>query len=192
MTTYRKFTNEIEIIPVPRPNAGAHGARRKGLISAHSDQDQRRHQRRVRQRQAVELITAIVPPTQTNNPPHSAGVFAPNAGADEKTTAMDRARATVLRTLPMTSILLVLAIGLALWLTLSTGLALCIFAATAIAGYWLFNLTDYRYSRAGLERHRIDQASALSQAQMQHEKELRELALNGIIRQLEARPDDYE
>ena len=48
---------------------------------------------------------------------------------------MDRARATVYRMHPMTAILALLASGLALWLPLDLGLALCIFAATAIAGY---------------------------------------------------------
>ncbi len=35
----------------------------------------------------------------------------------------------------------------------------------------------YGYSRAGLERHHIDKTPELSQAQMQHEKDLSELAL---------------
>lgn len=184
MPQSRKLTNEFDIIPAPK--------KRSTHVPATTQREQRRLRRQARQRQAVEAIQVVLPNQPQIAPPVTAGtVFTPNDGAEEKTTAMDRAKATVYRTHPMTIILAILATGLAIQFKLGAGLTLCIFAATAITGYWLFHTTDYRYSRAGLERHRIDQATALSQAQMQHEKELRELALNGIIKQLETRGDDY-
>jgi len=126
---YRTLTNNTPTLdPKLLPT---HPTRRTTLVSAITPAEIARRRTSAAQAHAVATIQTLVTPTTP--PPQT--VFTPSDGATEKTSAMDRARATVYRMHPMTAILALLASGLALWLPLDLGLALCIFAATAIAGY---------------------------------------------------------
>ena len=184
---FKTYTQDIDplLLPIKLP---ANKPQRTTLVSAITPAETARRRASAAQAHAVATIQTLVTPTTP--PPQT--VFTPSDGATEKTSAMDRARATVYRMHPMTAILALLASGLALWLQLGLGLALCIFAATAIAGYGYFNVTDYRYSRAGLERHRISMATQLERERMDHEKQLKTLALQGLLHLHATRPIAYD
>jgi hypothetical protein len=190
---YRTLTNDTPTIdPKLLP---AKPTRCTALVSAITPAEarQRRHRQRIAAAtETIQMLTTPTPPAalpSTRQPPT---VFTPNDGATEQTTAMDRAKATVYRMHPMTIILAILATGLALWLQLGIGIALCIFAATAVAGYAYFNVTDYRYSRAGLERHRISMATQLERERMGHEKDIKAMALDSLIQLHDARRFEYD
>jgi len=188
---YRNLTNDTpQIDPMLLPTRPT---RRTALVRAVTPAEQQRRNRSARNAATQETIQMLVTPSSQPLPPprQPATVFTPHDGATERTNAMDRAQATVYRMHPITLVLAILATGLALSLQLGLGLALCIFAATAVAGYAYLNVTDYRYSRAGLERHRISMATGLEKDRMQHEKELKAMALDGLIQLHEARPIDY-
>jgi hypothetical protein len=66
-------------------------------------------------------------------------------------------------------------------------LAVLTFAALTAFSYYRLNRTDYDYSREGTERFRVATAADLAREQMRHEQELRRLALEAYIRQIEGR-----
>jgi hypothetical protein len=120
-------------------------------------------------------------------------------GADERTSGIDRSRALLLRLAPLAG----------LWLILGAvcAVVLCFLVEvdatfSAVAGLVLFVFLSYnsyagadereRYdSRNGVEHHRIDVAESLTLRKLDHEQELKRLALEATLKQLEARGDDY-
>ena len=117
-------------------------------------------------------------------------------GAREQTSAMDRAQALRVRLVPwlVAWSLLSLVVGVVIILVVGDWpagglLALLVFAGLTAFTYYKMDHNDYRYSREGTERHRIDAAVDLAQAQMDHDYELRKLALEAYLRHLEGGKD---
>lgn len=118
-----------------------------------------------------------VPASGTGAPavvvPQVDAAFQAREATRETTNGKDRAVATVIRMAPMTGIFAILATGLAFALRLSLGQTLVIFAVIAGVTYYRFNRTDYEYSAAGVERHRIDRATEVAQTKLAYDNQLR-------------------
>jgi hypothetical protein len=113
-------------------------------------------------------------------------------GADERTTATDRAWALLLRLAPLSVILLVISVSVALVFDFGWLWAFYAWGIICAAVYWLFDNNEYRYSRNGLERHRIDTASELRKEEMAHEYRLKRMALKSYLRMMERYYGDSE
>lgn len=123
-----------------------------------------------------------------------ANAWQPMQGAKETTSAVDRARGLQLRLWPF---LLLYAgagvvVGLGVWLVAGSWppgamLGALLFAALGVGTYIKLNGQDYDHSGAGVERHRISTAADLQREQMRHEQELKKMALDAYLRQLERR-----
>jgi CHASE3 domain sensor protein len=105
---------------------------------------------------------------------------------------MDRAKALRVRLVPflVTWGLLAGVVGVVVWQVAKQWpagalLALLLFATLTAVTYYRLNRTDYDYSREGTERHRLDTAADLARRQMNHEHELRRMALDTYLRTLE-------
>lgn len=125
--------------------------------------------------------------------------FAAQEGADERTSGMDRSRSFLLRLAPL----------VALWAILGALAAVVLVSMvsmdrtdSAMLGLLLFVLLTYRSyagadererydSRNGVEHHRIDVAENLTLKKMDHDQELKRMALEATLKQLEVRRDDY-
>lgn len=115
-------------------------------------------------------------------------------GAQERTSAMDRARALRVRLLPFVLLWALLAVIVFVVVLLvaqnAPGAALgglLAFTALTAFTYYRLNRTDYDYSREGTERHKVDTAAYLVERQMDHEQELRRMALEAYLKTLEGR-----
>src|SRR5689334_5234097 len=101
--SYRTLTNDTPTIdPKLLPAKPTH---RTALVSAITPAEARQRQRRQRIAAATETIQMLTTPMPSVPQPSTRQpltVFTPNDGATEKTTAMDRAKATVYRMHPMT------------------------------------------------------------------------------------------
>lgn len=116
----------------------------------------------------------------------------PGQVAQEKTSAVDRAKGVQLRLWPF----LVLygaagvVVGLAVWLAaanvpVAALVAVLVFAALGVTTYVKLNGQDYDHSGAGVERLRITEAAQLQREQMEQTHELRRMALETYLRRLE-------
>lgn len=105
-------------------------------------------------------------------------------GATENTTGMDRSKALVVRLLPFTAVWLVLAVAIGL-LSSSGIVGLLVFSLFTGATYFLMDRTEYQFSRNGLERHKVNTLADLKREEMRHAQELRRLALQSYLKQLE-------
>lgn len=108
-----------------------------------------------------------------------------NSGSEEYATPVSRAHGQVIRLLPFSFIWLLLTGGLVWLFGLSFPYLLVGFAVLTAATYWRMNLDEFDHSRNGLERHKVDSAVAVRLAEMQQSHELRKMALEGYLRQLE-------
>jgi len=115
-------------------------------------------------------------------------------GARENTSAMDRARALRVRLLPFVALWALLAVivfVVVLYVAQNApGAALgglLVFTAMSAITYVKLNGQDYAHSREGTERHRIDSATYLAERQLDHDQELKRMALDAYIRHLEGR-----
>lgn len=119
-------------------------------------------------------------------------VWTPVEGAQERTSAMDRAKALRVRLVPflVTWALIAGVVGVVVWQVAQQWpagalLALLLFAALTAVTYYRLNRTDYDYSREGTERHRLDTAAGLARQRMAHEHELRRMALQAYLESLD-------
>jgi hypothetical protein len=64
-----------------------------------------------------------------------------------------------------------------------------LFATLTAITYLYADRQEYRYSRNGLERHRIDRAVELATTQMEQNHELRREAIGAFIQYLEQKHD---
>ena len=102
-------------------------------------------------------------------------------GATEKTSGMDRSKAWVVRLIPYTMINLILSITL---VSLAGGgwvLAFCLFAASSLFAYAVLDGREHKYSRNGLERHKVDTLAELKFDEHDKTHELRKMALKAQI-----------
>jgi hypothetical protein len=126
-------------------------------------------------------------------PPLDVGrAWQPLQAAQEKTSAMDRAQALRVRLQPFLWAwgAVGVVVGGAVWLVagaLPVGalLAALTFAGLTAVTYYRLNRTDYDYSGAGVERHRVNAAADLARLQMENDHELRRLALASYLAALE-------
>jgi hypothetical protein len=143
-----------------------------------------------------EPTTIDVMPTwlSTSQVVDVAAVWGAQEAAHERTSAVDRAKGLQLRLWPF--LLLYagagLVVGLGVWLVAGTIpgaalLAVLTFAALGVGTYIKLNGQDYAHSGAGVERHRIDRATQLHMAELDHRARMQEKALDAYIRQLEGR-----
>jgi hypothetical protein len=119
-------------------------------------------------------------------------VWTPVDGAQERTSAMDRAKALRVRLVPflVTWALIAVVVGVVVAMVAKQWpagamLAVLLFALLTAVTYYRLNRTDYDYSREGTERHRLDTAADLARRRMNHEHELRRMALETYLRSLE-------
>jgi len=103
----------------------------------------------------------------------------------ESTSGVDRAQATLLRTIPLTVILGILGVTLMLAFSIEMAWTLLLFATLTIVGYGAFTMLDYRHSASGLERHRVNTASKLKMMELRHAQELKRMALQTYLYILE-------
>lgn len=127
------------------------------------------------------------------------GAFQAHEGADERTSGKDRSIAFLMRLAPL----------VALWAILGAVAAFVLFtmievdeATSAAIGFTVFVYLSYRSyaqadererydSRNGVEHHRIDVAENLTLKKLEHDQELKRMALDATLKQLEARGNDY-
>ena len=122
----------------------------------------------------------------------------PIDGIHERTSAIDRAKAVVVRSAPLLGLVGLLAGAGAM---IAWGVAgqtpgvLTFLVIMAIGGGLLYRWeshTEYQHSRAGVERLRITESANIELAKMEHEAELRKMALAAYIEMLERRDANNE
>ena len=143
-----------------------------------------------RQPQTIDAPAWLATSQQTD----VANVWAAPDGARENTSAMDRARALRVRLLPFVllwALLAVIVFVVVLFVAQNAPgaalLGMLAFTALTAFTYYRLNRTDYDYSREGTERHKVDTAAYLMERNMEHEQELKRMALDAYLRQLEGR-----
>ena len=202
MSKKRAYTNEITLVP-----AVAHDA-----PGGRSPLDAKSYVPAVRRVDRL-LVRRVAPPvgslvgfeeeqvthgirvsSETGAPavvaPQVNAAFQAREATRETTNGKDRAVATVIRMAPMTGIFAILATGLAFALRLSLGQTLVIFAVVAGVTYYRFNRTDYEYSAAGVERHRIDRATEVAQTKLAYDNQLRRELARVYLQHLEQSDHD--
>jgi proteasome lid subunit RPN8/RPN11 len=125
--------------------------------------------------------------------------FQSHEGADERTSGKDRSFAFLMRLAPL----------VVLWAILGCVTAFVLFglveigeAPSAAIGLIVFVYLSYRSyagadererydSRNGVEHHRIDVAENLTIKKMDHDQQLKRMALEATLRSLEVRGNDY-
>lgn len=132
----------------------------------------------ITERQPMDLVTA----------------FTSLPGANEHTSAMDRAQALRVRVLPFVGVWLLLAVivGVIVFAVAKSApvaalVALLAFSALTAYSYYRLNKVDYDYSREGTERYKVGEAASLMRERMEHEHELRRMALESYLKHLEDR-----
>jgi hypothetical protein len=115
-------------------------------------------------------------------------------GAQEHTSAMDRAKALRVRLVPFVLLWLLLSgvMGFIVYQVVQSNVGagvttLLLFSALSAFTYYRLNRTDYEFSREGTERHKVDTVADLAKTQMRYEYESRKDALNFQVKQLEKR-----
>ena len=117
--------------------------------------------------------------------------LAANHGATEKTSGMDRSLAWVVRMAPYTLIILILSITL---VSLAGGgwvLAFCLFASSSLVVYLIMDGREHKYSRNGLERHKVDTLAQLKFNEQDNAFALESKKLDFLIERERGRENDY-
>lgn len=110
-------------------------------------------------------------------------------GSHERTNAMERSRALVVRVLPFSVVWLILSVGVSWAAALGGGFTLCLFSGlTAVTYAWL-DRQDHQFSRNGLERHKVNTLASLKRDEMAHQQELRRMALEAHLKMLGVQDD---
>lgn len=116
------------------------------------------------------------------------------SGAQERTSAMDRAKALRVRLVPflwgwvgLSVIVGAVVLMVAQNAPTAALLALLTFSGLTSVTYYRLNRTDYDYSNAGVERHKVDTSAYLAERHMEHEQELRRMALDAYLKQLDGK-----
>lgn len=115
----------------------------------------------------------------------------PTDGMMEHTSSVDRAKGVVLRSLPVFALVALLAIAGALIAYALAGqtpaVLTFLFVMAGLGGviYWFESRTEYAHSRHGVERLRIIEGADIEHARMEHEFNLRRMALDAYIKIME-------
>ncbi len=141
----------------------------------------------------VPALPAARPQTPVVNLPYHPieidGAMSAVDGAIEKTSGIDRSAALIIRFVPITIVWLVLAVSLSWASGAGFSLAICLFAGLTACTYAYLDTQDRRYSRNGLERHRVDTYASLKLSEMEHQQELRKMALQAHLKMLGVQDD---
>lgn len=111
-------------------------------------------------------------------------------GSTEKTNAMERSQALVVRLLPFSAVWLVLSIGVSEAASMGGWFTLCMFSGLTAVTYAYLDRQEYQFSRNGLERHKVNTLASLKRDEMAHQQELRRMALESTLKMLEVRDGD--
>jgi sensor domain CHASE-containing protein len=94
---------------------------------------------------------------------------------------MDRAHALLVRSIPISVVLLVLTIGIAWRFEFEAAWVMVTWGVLCAITYLLFDRQEQDYSTNGLERHRIDKAFQLRREEIRHDHELKKMALEAHL-----------
>ena len=139
----------------------------------------------------LPMLGEVLPPANTDTAALVHAWQQPTEAMVEQTSATDRAKGVVLRSAPMFGLVALLAIAGAL---VAYGVAgtvpsvLTFLVTMAIIGgglYWFESRTEYAHSRNGVERLRIVESADIEHARMEHEFNLRRMALEAYIKIME-------
>lgn len=132
----------------------------------------------------------IVEPPPPPPPIDLAAAFQSQEGANEVTSGWDRSIALVVRLIPFSAVWLVLTYGIVWKFGLERIDGVLIFSV--ITAYTCYRLDrNERYdSKHGVEHHRIDSATYLTERQMELEQENRRAMTQAYIRYLEGEHDN--
>ncbi len=111
-------------------------------------------------------------------------------GAQERTSAMDRSKAFIVRISWLAVVWLILAVGVSWAASMGGGFTLVLFAGLTSITYGYLDRQERQFSRNGLERHRINVAADLRRDEMDHAQELRRMALQAHLKMLGVSDDD--
>lgn len=118
----------------------------------------------------------------------------PLPAAKEATSAADRAKGLLMRLAGFLALYGAagVVVGLGVWLVaanvpMAALAAVLVFAGLGAGTFLRLNRQDYDHSGAGVERLRIVEAAQLQREQMEHEAELKKLALESYLRMLQGR-----
>jgi len=148
---------------------------------------------------SLPSLSEVLPPANTEPAALLHSWQQPVEGMVEHTSAFDRAKGVVMRSLPMFGLVALLAVSGAI---VAYGVAgqvpsvLTFLVMMAIVGgilYWFESRTEYAHSRHGVERLRIERSADIELARMENETELRRMALESYLDIMEKRyADDAE
>lgn len=113
-------------------------------------------------------------------------------GSIERTNGMERSKALVVRLLPFSVIWLILAVGISWAASMGGAFTFITFAGLTAVTYAYLDRQEREFSRNGLERHKVNTLADLKLAEMDHQQELRRMALETTLKMIERRdPNDY-
>ena len=113
--------------------------------------------------------------------------FTAQEGADERTSGKDRSVALVIRLLPITVVWLVLSIGVVWKFQLGREDTVLIFAVLTALTFYSMDKNERYDSKHGVEHHKIDSAVYLTERKLEHDQELKSMALQATLKQLGVR-----
>jgi hypothetical protein len=121
-----------------------------------------------------------------------AAVWGAQEAARETTNSVDRAKGVLLRLTPFALLWAGVGavLGLAVWLVAGSAPGATLLSVLAFAGltgfsYYKLNGQDYAHAAGGVERHRIDRATQLHMAELDHRARMQERMLDAHLRILE-------
>lgn len=142
-----------------------------------------------RRPQTIDVVPAV---STTTQPADVSAAWQPQQATKETTSAVDRAKGLRIRLTPFALLWagVGVVLGATVWLVAGTLPGAALLAVLAFAGltgatYYKLNGQDYDHSGAGVERLRISEAAQLQREQMEHEQELRRMALEAYLQTLE-------
>ena len=145
---------------------------------------------------SLPSLSEVLPPANTEPAALLHSWQQPVDGMVEQTSATDRAKGVVLRSLPTFGLVALLSSAgamIAYGVAGAVPSALTFLVVMAIVGgilYWFESRTEYAHSRHGVERLRIIESADIEHARMEHEFGLRRMALEAYIKIMERRHDD--
>ncbi|MEX1019872.1 MAG: hypothetical protein WDZ49_09455 [Litorilinea sp.] len=126
-----------------------------------------------------------------SEPLHIEAALQAQEGAQEHTSATDRAIGLAIRIGPFSAVWAVLAIGSVWAVGAAWWAGFLLFAALTFVSYAWLDGQDWRHSRAGVERFKIDRAYQLKRIEMESQAEARRMAMD-TYRQLLLGDGDHE
>lgn len=148
------------------------------------------------QRRPMPALGEVLPPVPAEPANLLHAWQQPTEAMVEQTSATDRARGVVYRSLPMFGLVALLSLAgamIAYGVAGQVPAALTFLVVMAIVGggvYWFESRTEYAHSRNGVERLRIIESADLEHARLDHEFNLRRMALEAYIKIMERSHND--